>query len=106
MSAIEQLERLSKLNLATASKAGDEVLRDEIFKNWQEIDPDASDDEVVVTDEGVVVQLEEGQAMYIEYGTNTMEAQPFIRPALETKQGEIEKAVADNLNEQMKALVA
>jgi len=38
-------------------------------------------------------------ASYVEFGTYKMEAQPYLRPAIDGTMGEVEQALADYLND-------
>lgn len=98
--SIAQLTQIGNaIGIHTTAEGAAQVLRDEIYRNWQGIDPDADDSEVVATPDSVIVQPHEGQAVYIEYGTATMAPRPFIRPAIEREaiQREMSEAVAKDV---------
>lgn len=62
---------------------------------------------------GVVVQTREGDykgdtfyGAFVEYGTSKMAAQPYMRPAFDTKAGEAERIIADELKAGIDKLAA
>ncbi len=51
------------------------------------------------------VYYDKDYAGFVEYGTVKMRAQPYLRPAVENHKHEIVKAMADELNHQIKTEV-
>jgi HK97 gp10 family phage protein len=49
------------------------------------------------TDASVKVGTDVEYAPYVEFGTSRMAAQPYLRPALESQEGEVRAEVADAL---------
>ena len=43
-------------------------------------------------------------AIEVELGTSKMEAQPYMRPAIDTKKSEASKAIAENLQAQIRKI--
>lgn len=43
-------------------------------------------------------------ATFVEFGTSRMEAQPYMRPAVDLSQGEMSKLIAENINQQLRFL--
>jgi HK97 gp10 family phage protein len=43
-------------------------------------------------------------ACFVEFGTSKMEAQPYMRPAVDMTQGEMSKLIAENINQQLREL--
>jgi HK97 gp10 family phage protein len=66
-----------------------EEIRDEAMANWQlNSDPDAEEGDVITKHinanaSEVIVPIQEANAMFIEFGTYKMDAQPFLRPAVD-----------------------
>lgn len=52
----------------------------------------------VVSKNRVDVNVTAYYAKFVEYGTSKMEAQPFLRPAIETKKKEIFQAIGEEIN--------
>jgi HK97 gp10 family phage protein len=101
-----QLASLARLDKVEAATEGAQVIVDYM----QTITPvdtgELRDSEEVVTEgDSVSVVAGTDHAAYVEFGTYKMEAQPYFRPALDTQQKPALKAIAENVNDQMKDLV-
>jgi AAA+ ATPase superfamily predicted ATPase len=90
---LAQIAELARLQM-TSSVDASQALRDEIYRNYQRIDPDAEETEFVVHPDGI--EITEPQASFIEFGTSNMAPRPFIRPAIENEriQREMQEAIA------------
>ena len=53
--------------------------------------------ESVETSEGAEMRVNAEYAYYVEFGTSKMQARPYVRPAIDTKEKEILSAVADEI---------
>jgi HK97 gp10 family phage protein len=98
-----QLGSLENLNLAEAESDGAQVIVDYM----QTITPvdtgELRDSEsVVVLGDKVSIVAAAGHASYVEFGTYKMRAQPYMRPAIDTQQKAALKAIAANLNGQIR----
>lgn len=56
--------------------------------------------------EDVQIVYDKDYAPFVEYGTSKMAAQPFLRPAIEGKQSEALRAVADAVQQEIKEKVS
>jgi HK97 gp10 family phage protein len=106
---LQQFENIADLDWVKAETAGMEIIAEEA-RALVPVDTGALQDSIRVQVEGEEVQLVAGgegvdYQAYVEFGTIKMEAQPYMRPAIDSKQGEATKAIAANLNEQIKARV-
>jgi HK97 gp10 family phage protein len=88
------------------------ILRDEVYSNWQGIDPDATDNEAIAEKHNaetnttaVVAQPDEGQAKFIEFGTVKMQSQPFVRPAIDSTKDEMVKSIGEEVVKSIKKLI-
>ncbi len=62
---------------------------------------------VIANEAKAIVPVDTGalrESIRVEYGTSKMAAQPYMRPAIDNKQRECLKAIAGNLNKQLKAI--
>lgn len=50
------------------------------------------------------VRVNAEYASYVEYGTSKMEAQPFLRPAIESKRKEVMEKIAEGLNDKLEEI--
>ena len=107
---LEQLSEIADLDWVAAEKEGMEVIA-EGARALVPIDTGALYDTIRVEVEGEVVQLVAGDDadvdyhMHVEFGTIKMAAQPYMRPAIDTKQNECNKVIAENLQKQIRAKV-
>lgn len=104
----EQFKELENMDLVSAEKDGMEVFAAEA-RILVPVDTGDLQSTIGVEVEGETVNLVAGggdvdYALYVEFGTIKMEAQPYMRPAIDTKQKEALRAMADNLNEQMRKI--
>jgi HK97 gp10 family phage protein len=103
----KQFGRIANLDWIAAEVEGLNIIADEA-KNLVPVDEGNLQDTIAVQVEGDVVQLVAGGGDlpvdyqgYVEFGTSKMPAQPYMRPAIDNKQGEALKAVAANLEGQI-----
>ena len=90
---------------------GAKVLRDASYNNYLGIDPDAPDDEFTTTlveDGGEFKAEEENFSLAdMEFGTGEpgVVAFPFVRPAMDANLTAMDKAIAENIQNQIKASI-
>lgn len=107
---LAQFKELENMDLVDAEKDGVQVFVDEA-KVLVPVDTGALQDSIRVEVEGDLVQFAVGggnidYALYVEMGTSKMPAQPFMRPAIDTKQKEALKAIGANLEKQMRRIAS
>lgn len=104
-----QLANIGNMNTIPAMIAGATVLRNAVYRNWQEIDPDSPEWQVAVRVEGKEVEViaipEEGGVPFVEYGTVKMAAQPFFRPAIDETQDQVVAAVKEAVENQLRETI-
>ena len=107
---MNQLAQIENLDLIPAEVAGMTVIADEA-KALVPVDEGNLRDTIAVEVEGGDVQLVAGggdllvdYAIEVELGTSKMEAQPYMRPAIDTKKSEASKAMAENLQAQIRKI--
>lgn len=101
-----QLENIENINQAEALLVGGQVILDEM-KTLTPVDTGAlleSEGMEVVNNE-LFIYAGEDYASYVEFGTYKMAAQPFMRPAIDTKSNEAVAAMGVNIENQIKAKV-
>lgn len=106
---LEQLSKIENLDWVAAEQEGMQIIAEEAIQ-LVPVDTGALQSTIRVETEGDVVQLVAGgddvdYHLYVEFGTIKMEAQPFMRPAIDAKKNECNKAIAENLQKQIKARV-
>jgi HK97 gp10 family phage protein len=57
---------------------------------------------VEVTENSVLLVAGTDYAVHVEFGTSKMSAQPYMRPAIDTKQDAAMKVTADEISKEMK----
>jgi HK97 gp10 family phage protein len=97
----DQFDRLRKLNNLKALEAGARVLAAEMRRTVA-VDTGYTRDsiDVIAYHPGVAVWAI-GGAPFLEFGTVKMRAQPFARPAIDTKRGEISRVVGQLMSKEM-----
>ena len=105
----EQLKDVSHLDWVSAEVEGMNVIADEA-RALVAVDTGALQLTIDVEVDGEQVNLVAGSndvdyATYVEFGTIKMAAQPYMRPAIDTKQREADLAIAENINKQMRRAV-
>lgn len=103
---IAQFNKLSTLQTNTSKKAGLEVLK----RASQERTPVDTgflrdNQEVIEDGEDVYLEISAPYAALVEFGTSKMEAQPYIRPAIDESQKEITRVVGLEIENQIKILL-
>lgn len=107
---LKQFENIQDLDWVVAEKEGMEIIAEEA-RRLVPVDTGALQSTIEVQVEGETVNLVAGDGRdvdyqyYVEFGTSKMEAQPYMRPAIDTKKNECNKAIAENLQKQIRAKV-
>lgn len=105
---LAQLQALASIDPSTVLLPGAHVLRNKAYENYvQQTDPDAFEDEFVYEESGDgahVISSEEFNIGIIEFGTGTFGGAPFMRPAIESERENIIRAVADEVQKQIKEI--
>lgn len=106
---LAQLQDIADLDWVSAEVDGMNVIAEEA-RRLVPVDTGALQSTIGVEVEGETVNLVAGgdgvdYQAYVEFGTSKMAAQPYMRPAIDTKKNEADKAIAENLVKQMKAKV-
>lgn len=98
-----QLHRLQKLNVVSASVSGAEIIMRYSQGNAPVVTGFLRDShEVVETGEGAEVRVTAPYAAAVEYGTSKMAAQPYLRPAIDTHEKEVVRAMSKDIQGQIK----
>lgn len=99
-----QLYAIADADYLPALEAG---VRKEVLPVMKELTPvdtgllrDSED--VVVENNAVLLVAGTEYAVHVEFGTVNMEAQPYMRPAIDSKMDAAMKATADEVNKTMK----
>jgi HK97 gp10 family phage protein len=102
--ALQQLSSIENLDFVRAEVKGVEIIADEA-RRLVPVDTGELQDSIEVIVEGNTVSLVAGtdHALPVEFGTIKMAAQPYMRPALDTKESEALQAIVDDLNKQIKS---
>lgn len=103
---IAKLSSLANLDGTDAAIAGAEV----ILPYMQSITPvDTGElrnsEHIEVEGKDVLIIADADHASYVEFGTSRMRAQPYMRPAIDTRKGNATKAVIANLQGQLMRLL-
>lgn len=103
---LEQFRDIENLDWVKAEVQGMTVIKDEA-QRIVPVDTGALRKTIRVEVQGETVMLLAGgdevdYHLHVEFGTVKMKAQPYMRPAIDTKQKECVKAIAANLEEQIK----
>lgn len=106
---LKQFEGIANLDWVSAEKEGLEVIAEEA-RALVPVDTGALQESIKVDVEGEAVNLVAGggdvdYSLHVEFGTVRMPAQPFMRPAIDTKQKQATKAIAYNLQAQIRSKV-
>ncbi len=107
---LEQFEGIKNLDWVTAEKKGLQVIADEAVI-LVSVDTGDLQSTIRVEVDGEVVQLTAGGGdvdypWFVELGTSKMSAQPYIRPAIDSKERESVKIIANDLESQMRRKIA
>lgn len=99
----EQLKEIAEADYVPALERG---VREAILPEMQRLTPvDTGDllasEEVVVRDNTVSLLAGTDHAIFVEFGTSRMSAQPYMRPAIDTKSHDAMKIAADGINKEM-----
>jgi HK97 gp10 family phage protein len=57
------------------------------------------------TKDGAEMRVATDYAIYVEFGTSVWEGHPFVRPAIDEHSDEIVKAVADEIQDEIKGVI-
>ena len=106
----KQFVEIENMDWVSAEKDFMGVIKDEAVR-LVPVDTGALQSTIRVEVNGDVVTLVAGgdgvdYETYVEFGTIKMAAQPYMRPAIDSKQKEGLKAAAENLNKQMERIAA
>jgi HK97 gp10 family phage protein len=107
---LAQLEDLGNADYIPAMVKGAEVILEEM-KTLTPVDTGALRDSerIEVVDDAVLLVAGDGErvdyAIFVEIGTYKMAAQPYMRPAIDTKGDEAMRVTADEVNKIMEATV-
>jgi HK97 gp10 family phage protein len=105
---IAQLLKLSQIDTSEALLKAANALKDEVYLNWQQIDDDAPESDVIVVPVSpteVWVNMDESfNTAFVEFGTIFQEAQPFFRPAIETIKNDMQEAMVEGINIQLRKI--
>jgi len=103
---MRQLDSLGKLDVAKSSVVGMTIIKDRSV----ELAPEDTgflkrSHSVVETEDGAELHIDAPYAIDVEMGTWKMTAQPFIRPAIDNTQDQVEQAIADDIEKKMKEVI-
>jgi HK97 gp10 family phage protein len=102
---IQQLNSVMNVS-AEALMAGAEKLRDRAKENAPVKTGFLRDSiEAVKTDKGAEVVVNANYGIYVEFGSSKWEGHPFLRPAVDTNQAEIVKAVSNQVTKEVKSKI-
>ena len=102
-----QLNALANADYIPAFEKG---VKQEIFPVMQELTPVdegelKASEEVRREKDTIVLVAGTDHAVHVEFGTVNMSAQPYMRPAIDTKADAAEKVAADEVNKIMESKV-
>jgi len=104
------LAQLKAIENATYVPALEKGVRQEILPTMQALTPvDTGDllhsEKVYREGDRVVLEADSDHAVYVEFGTVNMSAEPYMRPALDEKSDAALRVMADEVNQIMKEQV-
>ena len=104
---IAQVEGIVKLDKVQSLHAGAE----QILPYMQSVTPvDTGElrdsEEIVDGQDDVQLVASADHASYVEFGTYKMSAQPYMRPAIEAKQGDALRAIARDVEGQIRRIIS
>lgn len=103
---LSQLGSLAEINKAEATKEAAQIVLDEAQVLVPVDTGELRDSGHLEEQEGSIeVVFGTDHAIPIEFGTSRMEAQPFLRPAMENKRKEVLDATAEEVQEQIRSLI-
>ena len=106
-SLLKQFNGIKDLDWVSAELDGMNIVKDEAIL-LVPVDSGNLQSTIDVEVDGETVNLVAGgngvdYHLHVEFGTVKMAAQPYMRPAIDTKKGEVTRAIAKNLQAQIKA---
>lgn len=103
---IAQLKAIGEIKSLPALEAGAKVILEEMQRLTPVDKGDLLESEaVIVENDTASLMAGTDHALPVEFGTYKMAAQPYMRPALDTKQKEAEQAIADVIEKEMKEAI-
>ena len=100
MNELKKLETLGDRIAEKALQAGAKILQREIIKRTPERTGNLAENIIV----SKVVQGYAFYARFLEYGTSTMDAQPFIEPAFLAVKDEVQAVMAQVIRQELSKL--
>jgi HK97 gp10 family phage protein len=104
---LKQVEGIANINTQSAAMKGAQVIADEAQRLAPVLTGELRDSIHVEAegDGGADVVAGTDHAIFPEFGTSTQQAQPYMRPAVDTKSDEALRVMADDIQEQIRRAV-
>jgi HK97 gp10 family phage protein len=101
-----QLDKISNISQVSPTRAGAEVILQHALEKVPVRTGFLRDSgQVTESDGNAAVEFTADYAADVEYGTSNMEAQPYLRPAVDEYEKEILDAVARSVQEEIKEAI-
>ena len=104
---MKQLDSISNLDELAIKKVSAQVVLEEM-KDRTPVDTGEllESEHLEITDKDVSIVADAPHAIFVEYGTVKQQAQPFMRPALEYSETEVLRAMKQEVESQLKEILA
>lgn len=106
-SFMAKMDRLARINVSVATREGAEIVKDEA-QAIAPVDTGELRDSIHVEEDGdnASVVADAPHAVFVEYGTYKMSAQPFMAPAAHNTKGAVAQAEAEKVRQEIIKAVA